>query len=195
VLILLAPNDRKYRIEVGYGLEPILPDGKVAGSAAKQYRFCRGVIMMARPFFLHRGLRRSSPKIEKSHWTPFPARRRLPLNLSLHLFTDRTLLGFSFLLFSSFSGIGVHPSAFLPEQLRLVVVLASAARNPCCVGEPHSAMVLILAAGPGHYRENHGALPSIRGGKCEELRQCGGTRVLSTPWWLWRPGRPFEPTR
>src|SRR6266446_9319954 len=28
VLILLAPNDRKYRIEVGYGLEPILPDGK-----------------------------------------------------------------------------------------------------------------------------------------------------------------------
>jgi len=31
VLILLAPNDRKDRIEVGYGLEPILPDGKVGG--------------------------------------------------------------------------------------------------------------------------------------------------------------------
>src|SRR5882762_10908464 len=31
VLILLAPNDRRYRIEVGYGLEPILPDGKVGG--------------------------------------------------------------------------------------------------------------------------------------------------------------------
>jgi uncharacterized protein len=31
VLILLAPNDRKYRIEVGYGLEGILPDGKVGG--------------------------------------------------------------------------------------------------------------------------------------------------------------------
>jgi uncharacterized protein len=29
VLILLAAEDRKYRIEVGYGLEPILPDGKV----------------------------------------------------------------------------------------------------------------------------------------------------------------------
>src|ERR1700758_2485379 len=26
ILILVAPNDRKYRIEVGYGLEPILPD-------------------------------------------------------------------------------------------------------------------------------------------------------------------------
>jgi uncharacterized protein len=29
VLVLLAVQDRKYRIEVGYGLEPILPDGKV----------------------------------------------------------------------------------------------------------------------------------------------------------------------
>jgi uncharacterized protein len=29
VLILLAVQDHKYRIEVGYGLEPILPDGKV----------------------------------------------------------------------------------------------------------------------------------------------------------------------
>src|SRR5258708_9093895 len=31
VLILLAPADRKYRVEVGYGLEAILPDGKVGG--------------------------------------------------------------------------------------------------------------------------------------------------------------------
>jgi len=31
IMILLAPNDRKYRIEVGYGLEEILPDGKVGG--------------------------------------------------------------------------------------------------------------------------------------------------------------------
>jgi uncharacterized protein len=29
VMILLAPNDRQYRFEVGYGLEPILPDGLV----------------------------------------------------------------------------------------------------------------------------------------------------------------------
>jgi uncharacterized protein len=29
VLILLAVNDHRYRVEVGYGLEPILPDGKV----------------------------------------------------------------------------------------------------------------------------------------------------------------------
>src|SRR5215472_17040772 len=31
VLILLAVNDHRYRTEVGYGLEPILPDGKVGG--------------------------------------------------------------------------------------------------------------------------------------------------------------------
>jgi len=31
VLILLAVGDHKYRTEVGYGLEPILPDGKVGG--------------------------------------------------------------------------------------------------------------------------------------------------------------------
>ena len=31
VLVLLAVKDRKYRTEVGYGLEPILPDGKVGG--------------------------------------------------------------------------------------------------------------------------------------------------------------------
>ena len=31
ILILLAVQDRRNRIEVGYGLEPILPDGKVTG--------------------------------------------------------------------------------------------------------------------------------------------------------------------
>lgn len=31
VLILLATQDRKYWTEVGYGLEPVLPDGKVGG--------------------------------------------------------------------------------------------------------------------------------------------------------------------
>jgi uncharacterized protein len=31
IMILLATGDHKYRLEVGYGLEPILPDGKVGG--------------------------------------------------------------------------------------------------------------------------------------------------------------------
>src|SRR3984957_19961090 len=31
VMILFAPTEHKYRFEVGYGLEEILPDGKVGG--------------------------------------------------------------------------------------------------------------------------------------------------------------------
>lgn len=31
VLILFAIRDHRYRVEVGYGLEPVLPDGKVGG--------------------------------------------------------------------------------------------------------------------------------------------------------------------
>ena len=41
ILILVAPNDRKYRIEVGYGLEPILPDGKVGGFGREAVPFLR----------------------------------------------------------------------------------------------------------------------------------------------------------
>src|SRR5580704_9019770 len=41
VLILLAPNDRKYRIEVGYGLEAILPDGKEGGFGREAVPFLR----------------------------------------------------------------------------------------------------------------------------------------------------------
>lgn len=35
LLFILAPNDRKYRFEVGYGLEGILPDGRV-GTIGRQ---------------------------------------------------------------------------------------------------------------------------------------------------------------
>ncbi|HEX3375916.1 MAG TPA: TPM domain-containing protein [Candidatus Acidoferrales bacterium] len=41
VLILLAPNDHRDRIEVGYGLEPILPDGKVGGFGREAVPFLR----------------------------------------------------------------------------------------------------------------------------------------------------------
>ncbi len=41
VLILLAVQERKYRIEVGYGLEPILPDGKVGGFGREAVPFLR----------------------------------------------------------------------------------------------------------------------------------------------------------
>jgi uncharacterized protein len=52
VLVLLAVQDRKYRIEVGYGLEPILPDGKVGGFGReavpllKQNNYSGAVLLM-----------------------------------------------------------------------------------------------------------------------------------------------------
>lgn len=41
VLILLAVQDRKYWTSVGYGLEPILPDGKVGGFGREAVPFLR----------------------------------------------------------------------------------------------------------------------------------------------------------
>lgn len=41
VLILLAVDDHKYFVEVGYGLEPILPDGKVGGFGREMVPFLK----------------------------------------------------------------------------------------------------------------------------------------------------------
>jgi uncharacterized protein len=41
VLILLAVQDRQYRFEVGYGLEPVLPDGKVGGFGREAVPYLR----------------------------------------------------------------------------------------------------------------------------------------------------------
>jgi uncharacterized protein len=41
ILILLAVNDHKYWTQVGYGLEPILPDGKVGGFGREAVPFLR----------------------------------------------------------------------------------------------------------------------------------------------------------
>ena len=41
VLLLLAPNDRKYRIEVGYGLEPIINDARAGDAGRAMVPFLR----------------------------------------------------------------------------------------------------------------------------------------------------------
>jgi uncharacterized protein len=54
VLILLAVNDHQYRVEVGYGLEAILPDGKVGGFGREAVPYLRqnnydaALLLMAR---------------------------------------------------------------------------------------------------------------------------------------------------
>jgi uncharacterized protein len=53
VLILFAPTEHKYRFEVGYGLEEILPDGKVGGFGReavpllRQNNYDAAVLLMA----------------------------------------------------------------------------------------------------------------------------------------------------
>jgi uncharacterized protein len=52
LLLILATNDRKYRIEVGYGLEGILPDGKVGDIGRQMVPYLRqndydGAVTMA----------------------------------------------------------------------------------------------------------------------------------------------------
>jgi uncharacterized protein len=41
ILLLLAPNDRKYRIEVGYGLEPIINDARAGDAGRSMVPFLR----------------------------------------------------------------------------------------------------------------------------------------------------------
>ncbi len=41
LLLIFAPNDRKYRIEVGYGLEGILPDGRVGDIGRQMVPYLR----------------------------------------------------------------------------------------------------------------------------------------------------------
>lgn len=41
VLLLLAPNDRKYRIEVGYGLEPVINDARAGDAGRAMVPFLR----------------------------------------------------------------------------------------------------------------------------------------------------------
>jgi uncharacterized protein len=41
VLLLVAPNDRKYRIEVGYGLEPVINDARAGDTGRAMVPFLR----------------------------------------------------------------------------------------------------------------------------------------------------------
>jgi len=69
VLILVAPNDRKYRVEVGYGLEAILPDGKVGGFGREAIPFLRQNDLQRRPtshYAARRG--RHCRRSKRSHW-------------------------------------------------------------------------------------------------------------------------------
>lgn len=94
VLILYAPNDRRYRVEVGYGLEGILPDGKVGASGAKPCRSCGKMIIAARSYWSPSGSLKSLRRTRRSRWILFPGPRLFLLNPIVLCFRCRASFGF-----------------------------------------------------------------------------------------------------
>jgi uncharacterized protein len=115
ILILLAPNDHKYRIEVGYGLEGILPDGKVGGFGREIVPLLRqndysGALLLlssriAQVIAQDRGVTlTASPALPKAEPEGQPNLRAwIPFLIFLAFFVAFPLLGF---LFRLLFGIG-----------------------------------------------------------------------------------------
>ena len=114
-LLLFAANDHKYRVEVGYGLEPILPDGKVGGFARevvpllRQGDYNQGLLtlteLVARVIARDRGVELSRLPSGPRYWMYMESRTRPgpPSRWALLLTLILTMLAFgglgSFLLF------------------------------------------------------------------------------------------------
>lgn len=75
VMILLAVGDRQYRIEVGYGLEAVLPDGKVGGFGREAIPFLRAKNYDAALLLL---TRRVADTIAADHGVTLPATSDVP---------------------------------------------------------------------------------------------------------------------
>ncbi|MGB2618291.1 MAG: TPM domain-containing protein [Candidatus Acidiferrales bacterium] len=110
VLILLAKEDRQYRFEVGYGLEGILPDGKVGGFGREAVPYLRAgnydaaMILMTRrvaDVIAHdRGITLSAGSLP-------PPRPQPPPDTQSSGILSLILLGvFIFILFKMMSGSG-----------------------------------------------------------------------------------------
>lgn len=129
VLVVVALNDKKYRIEIGYGLEGLLPDSLV-GAIGRQYlvpSFKRGdystgifavAVVMANEIARDAGVEITGlPAVKKA----YPANKRnkspgvlgkifslLFLVIMVILFIKNPRLFLTYLLFSSMGGRGGH---------------------------------------------------------------------------------------
>lgn len=75
VLILFSTSDHKDRIEVGYTLEPILPDGKVGDFLRELFPICAPTITTLL-FTWSRGESRTSSQLTRALRSPVPLSRR-----------------------------------------------------------------------------------------------------------------------
>jgi uncharacterized protein len=100
VLILLAVEDRKDRIEVGYGLEPILPDGKVGGFLREAVPYLRDGNYDAAMLLV---TRRVADVIAQDRGVTLSGTTSLPpLRASRSYRRDNTIGGFTVILFIIF---------------------------------------------------------------------------------------------
>ncbi len=90
VLLLVAPHEHKYRIEVGYGLEPVINDARAGDAGRAMVPFLRqgdyGKAAEAAAWHIERGRPRESgavvlarlDRVLSGDWRPGVSRRRTP---------------------------------------------------------------------------------------------------------------------
>jgi uncharacterized protein len=115
VLVVVAPNDRSMRIEVGYGLEPVLPDGLAGEIVRTEFlpRFRENDYVGG----IRRGMRRVADVVETRHVLTAEERQRLA-GSSEESSDDPPLwillpfLGAFIAIGSTFVGVGVRTRTF-----------------------------------------------------------------------------------
>jgi len=109
IMILFATEDRKSRVEVGYGLEPILPDGKVGGFLREAVPMLRGNDYDGALLLVTRRIAdviASDRGVTLSGSAPLPARRAPPQDTGWSIGQVLLLLFIIFVVYSVMKGSG-----------------------------------------------------------------------------------------
>ena len=109
IMILFATEDRKSRVEVGYGLEPILPDGKVGGFLREAVPMLRGNDYDGALLLVTRRIAdviAADRGVTLSGSAPLPARRAPPQDTGWSIGQILLLLFIIFIVYSVMKGSG-----------------------------------------------------------------------------------------
>jgi uncharacterized protein len=109
IMILFATEDRRSRVEVGYGLEPILPDGKVGGFLREAVPMLRGNDYDGALLLVTRRIAdviAADRGVTLSGSAPLPARRAPPQHTGWSIGQILLLLFIIFVVYSVMKGSG-----------------------------------------------------------------------------------------